>query len=621
MFRCILFILLILVPSRAESPIVSASRKNSEVAVTFGGDAETEQILEFTSALGQPWKPLIGVNMTGSPVVWTNPIAGGAGFFRTTQNAEPTYAENFRLVDHNGKSRELYYYAYDTNLVAVVLTFAQSNYTTFSTKIAKLKTTTAYKNKVLFWTIDADPANSRTNIARVASTSTIDWPIFHDPLQLVARDFDANFNGETFVVSSEDMKIAYRGVIEDSTGRNYVAESLDKLLAAAPVTVTRLEPKDSPISHIERPIADYSTVIAPLLQRKCVVCHSPGNIAPFAMTNYNGLIEHTPHMKEAILTKMMPPWHADPLYGKFSGDFSLSEIETTQIVDWIDAGIPRGAGPDPLADIPPKEPTKWPAELGEPDQIVTIPTQNVPATGTVAYRYIYANATNSTAKWLRAAVVRPSNRSVVHHYIVWPGKTSFAQLTGIATYVPGHIDRPFPDGTGIQLAANAPLTFNIHYTANGTATTDKPELGLYYASTPPARTLKYAAPLNFFFSIPPNNSEYEVTSSQTFSSAATLFSFSPHMHVRGLRMRFELVPPAPGVRRILASIPKYDFMWQTIYTLETPLEIAAGSRIEVIGAYDNSPMNLFNPNPNLSVGWGEQSWEEMFIGYMEYADR
>jgi hypothetical protein len=580
---------------------LNLNRSANSASIQLQGDNGSEYLLESAadSITADTWKALGAVYLTDGSFTWNDSIpATGNRFFRA-RVAEPAYAENFRLIDHLGKSRELYYHSLDTNLTAIVITFAQSNYTGFASKIAKLKTNNLYKTKVLFWTIETDPANTRTNIARVAAASAIDWPIFHDPVQLITRDYEAKFNGEAFVIATYDLRIAYRGMIEDAAGSNYVAEALNKLLAAAPVVVTRAEPKDTPIARVIRPVADYSSVIAPILQSKCVICHSPGNIGPFALTNYAAVVEHSPHMKEAILSKMMPPWHADPLYGKFLADASLSDSEMTQLVDWIKAGTPRGAGPDPLAEVPPPAPAKWPVELGEPDQIVTIPTQNVPATGTIAYRYIYANATNTTAKWLRAAAIRPSNRSVVHHYIVWPGHSSFASLTGIATYVPGHTDRPYPEGTGIQLAANAPLTFNIHY------------------------TLKFAAPLNFLFSpqIPAGNPDFEVTASQTFTKAATLFSFSPHMHVRGLRMRFELVPPAPGIRRILASVPKYDFMWQTIYTLETPLEIAAGSRVEVIGAFDNSYMNQFNPNPNIAIGWGEQSWDEMFIGYMEYADR
>jgi hypothetical protein len=387
------------------------------------------------------------------------------------------------------------------------------------------------------------------------------------------------------------------------------------------VILRRVEPSSGPLLRLNRPLADYSTVIAPLLQKRCVTCHSPGNIAPFAMTNYATVAFYAEAIKEAVMSKEMPPWHADPLYGKFQNDVSLTDQESTQLIDWLNAGFPRGSGSDPLADVSPPAPPKWPVELGEPDEIVTIPTQNVVAVGTEAYRYIYANATNSTTKYLRAAVVRPSNRAVVHHYIVWQGHSTTAQLSGIATYVPGHTDRPYPAGTGVTIPPNAPLTFNLHYTANGAATTDKPELGLWYTNVTPAKTLKIAAPVNLFISIPPNNREYEPSfpTSFTFSKPATIYSLSPHMHVRGLRMKFELT--ISGVKQTILSVPRYDFDWQTIYVLQTPLDVPANAVVSVTGAYDNSALNIYNPNPNATVGWGEQSWDEMFIGYMEYVDR
>jgi hypothetical protein len=362
-----------------------------------------------------------------------------------------------------------------------------------------------------------------------------------------------------------------------------------------------------------------------LLQTKCVICHSPGNVGPFALTQHSDVVQHRESMKFEMLSGNMPPWHADPVYGKFRNDMSLTPGQMAQIIDWIDAGAPRGTGPDPLTNVPPA-PAQWPEELGPPDQIVKIPTQQVPASGVLAYRYVYANATNPTDKWLRAAVVRPSNRAVVHHYIVWEGHSSSAMLSGIAAYVPGYTVQSFPEGTGILLRANAPLTFNLHYTAHGEEAVDEPELALWYASAPPAKPLKTAPVLNFAFTfgqitIPAGAPDFQVTASQTFTTPVRLYSFSPHMHFRGARMRFELTLPGVAGRQILLNVPRYHFDWQTTYTLEQPLDLPANARIDVIGAFDNSPQNIYNPNPNIGVKWGEQSWEEMFIGYMEYSDR
>jgi hypothetical protein len=187
----------------------------------------------------------------------------------------------------------------------------------------------------------------------------------------------------------------------------------------------------------------------------------------------------------------------------------------------------------------------------------------------------------------------------------------------------------------VLLPANCPLTFNLHYTADGQPEEDQPILALWYADTPPAKELKTIAASNFLFyfgslPIPAGNPDFELTSNAfvvnnqatlgavTFSTPARIYSLSPHMHFRGSRMRFELIKPGVPGKQILLSVPHYNFDWQTIYSFENPIDVPAGSTINVIGAFDNSEQNADNPNQNIAVSWGEQSWDEMFIGYIEY---
>lgn len=625
---CVLLLSSLLAITPAAELRLKVNHSGSDASVELSGDPGDEYLLESARGSADQWKPVTSFILTDPSRLWKDATAStGNRFFRARSIPPFTgqYASNFRLIDQNNVSRELYYYYTLTNLKAIVLTFTEGNYSVFAPKIAALKT--SFPNNVFFWTIETGVAATRSNILKQATAAGINWPVYHDPMQLITHDYDAHFNGETFVISREDLKVAYRGVIDDVT-TNYVRAALNNLTTnpAQQVMTTRLEPTAGEINIRGKVAADYATVIAPLLQAKCITCHSPDNIAPFALTKYDDVVTHAGEMKEEVLAARMPPWHADPEFGKFHNDISLSLTEKAQLIDWIDAGQPRGTGADPLLNVPPAPP-KWPAELGPPDQIVTIPVQQVPASGTLAYRYIYADATNSTDKWLRAAIVRPSNRRVVHHYIVWEGHSNFAQLSGIAGYAPGRTDRAFPEGTGVLLPANSPLTFNLHYTANGTNEVDQPELALWYAPTTPAKPMKTAAVLsgsfNPFFStaIPAGAPEAQYTASQTFTSPVRLYSFSPHMHFRGLRMRFELTLPGVAGKQIICSIPKYDFDWQTIYALETPLDLPANSRIDVIGAFDNSAQNIYNPDPSKPVSWGEQSWDEMYIGYLEYSDR
>ncbi len=616
--------------SRGAEVRLGVAHTGTEAAVQLSGEAGTEYLLEAAAGSAENWEPVTSFVLTGENQLWRQAAAnGGSRFFRarTVTEADRMEAPNFRLIDQDGKSRELHYYESLTTVKAIVVVFAEGNYGAFAPKIAALKGNPQFQNSVLFWTVETGTENSRTNILREALAAGITWPVFHDPLQLVTHKYGARFNGEVFVVSRAGMQVVYRGKIDDTGGPGpaanpYLAMALTNAVQFEQVMTTRMEPEQNRITRAERQVADYSTVIAPLLQRRCVTCHSPDNIAPFALTSYEAVVEHSPRMKHEVLAGNMPPWHADPLHGKFRNDISLSPTEKAQLMDWLEAGLPRGTGPDPLTDPPPPRP-KWPAELGEPDQIVRVPRQTVAASGTIAYRYIYANATNTVDRWLKAAVVLPSNPRVVHHYITWEGHLNFG-LNGLASYAPGRTEGAYPEGTGMLLKANMPMTFNLHYTATGQLEVDEPELGLWYADAPPARPLKTIPVLNSSFtfgqmSIPPRDPEFQMSATTTFSRRSLLRSFNPHMHFRGLRMRFELTTPT-GAKQVLLSVPKYDFHWQTIYYPEQPIDVPANSTVTVIGAFDNSAQNHHNPNPNIAVKWGEQSWDEMFIGYIEYTD-
>ncbi len=602
------------------------ARTAGESAVTLRGEPEQEYLLESSTGLGAAgWSPLGSFVLTNEARVWRQPGAEASRFFRAraVDSAEAAVAPNFRLIDQDGKSRELYYYSTVPTVRAFVLIFTEGNYAAFAPKIAALKANAAFQNKVLFWTIDTSAGATRTNIKAQATAAGVTWPVFHDPLQLTMRAYDAHFSGEVLVVPTDSMNVAYRGVIDDGA-HAYLATALSNVVQEARIVTTRLEPAVGKIARLERPVADYSTVIAPLLKDKCANCHSPGNIGEFEMTSHATILQHRESILEQVMTHQMPPWHADPEFGKFKNDTSLTAAELSALVDWLEAGGPRGGGAVDVLTEPEPAVSKWPADLGEPDQIVKIPQQSINATNTEPYRYIYANATNAQEKWLRAAVVRPSNRKVVHHYIVWNGHSSSDKLSGIATYVPGRTNVAFPTGTGVRLPANAPLTFNLHYTPTGeNAEVDEPELGLWYAATPPAKEMKIAAPLNIFFAIPPGNPEFEVGGlfPQSFSVPTRVYSLSPHMHVRGLRMKFELSLPGVDGKKTILSVPNYSFDWQTIYYLDPPLDVPAGAAISLSGAFDNSDQNEENPDSSATVRWGEQSWEEMFIGYIEYSDR
>ena len=615
---------LCLAPARAAEPSLSLTRTSSEATVRLSGDEGIEYLLESASDSVQEWKVLSSFVLNDSTRIWREPAGNsGARFFRarTVPQTDDRFAKNFSLLDQDGMDRELYYYYGLETLDAVVLIFTEGNYSAFAPKISQLRTNRLFEESVFFWTIETGANNSRSNIVREAAEAGIDWPVLHDPMQFTAREYNARFNGEVFVIRASDMTVVYRGLIDDAVddeppANAFLATALSNVVGSTAITITRMEPSENPLPEVRRPLADYATVIAPLLQSKCVTCHSPGNIAPFALTNYQSVVENAPYMKEALMTFHMPPWHADPEYGKFKNDFGLSLTERATLVDWLRAGCPRTGGDDPLTNIPPPPP-KWPEELGPPDQVLTFPLQNIPAFGTLEYRYAYVTATNTEDRWLRAAVVRPGNPKVVHHYNVWEGRTATALV--LAAYSPGRTAGAYPDGTGWLLRAGMEMTIELHYTASGQEETDQPEIAFWYASEPPERVLQAAAPQDASIAIPPGDNDYEVVAQHHFPNPVRLYFVNPHMHLRGSRMRFELsVPGEP--KRIIASIPRYHFHWQTVYHFDPPLDLPANSTIDVIGAFDNSHLNHHNPDPDATVYWGAQSWEEMYIGYMEYSD-
>jgi hypothetical protein len=380
----------------------------------------------------------------------------------------------------------------------------------------------------------------------------------------------------------------------------------------------------------------YTRDVAPVLQRKCVGCHSPGEIGPFAMAGYDKVKGWSGMIREVVLDRRMPPWHADPHVGKFANDRSLTAEESNTLVQWIADGSPRGEGDDPLAaagdpdahaaesaakdDAP--TPPAW--ELGEPDFVVRIPEQDVPATGAVDYRYIDSDFVVPRDMWLRSAVTRPGNPKVVHHIIVrakypanYDGPRSESFL--FTTWVPGLQQGECPEGTGLFLPKGATFNFEVHYTPDGRPRKDRSEVGLYLAKQTPKMQLEVRAAHTRDLNIPPGDADAQHTASYFFKSESILYGVSPHMHLRGSWFKFELMTP-DGKRRTLLSVPNYDFNWQTSYRLAEPLRVPAGSWMLCTGAFDNSATNPHNPDATKRVTWGPQTYNEMFMGFMDLAE-
>ncbi len=347
-------------------------------------------------------------------------------------------------------------------------------------------------------------------------------------------------------------------------------------------------------------------------------------------------------IREAVLLKKMPPWFAEPGYGPFSNDRTLTKEEIDTLVRWADAGAPEG---DPKDSLPLRH---WIEDwnIPKPDQVLEMPTPfSLPASGDVEYQYIVVPTGFEQDKWVEMAELRPGNRAVVHHAVVYirepgstwlenarpgvpyvpPGRTPRESLLNGSTtsdillvYAPGNVGEKWPQGFAKLVKAGSDLVFQMHYTPNGRALNDQTRVGLVFARTAPDRRVITLQLGNDRFVIPPGHPDYRVAAWGTLPNDAMLLSLFPHMHLRGKSFEYNLVEPG-GRRRTLLRVSPYNFYWQLSYRLAQPLALPAGTELECVAYFDNSRNNPHNPDPDDAVRFGPQSWEEMMIGFFDVA--
>ena len=392
----------------------------------------------------------------------------------------------------------------------------------------------------------------------------------------------------------------------------------------------------------------FSKDVAPILYKNCSTCHRQGEIAPMSLLTYENARPWARAIREQVALGNMPPWHASAPRGTFSNDRRLSDEDKDTLIRWADAGAPKG---DPK-DLPPapKFVDGW--EIGTPDAVISMPKEfDVPASGTVAYQFFEAPTNFTEDKWVQAIEVRPGTRSVVHHVLVFcrePGSrrssASFRPVgprvpgapqqdasshnggardpgmpgSLIATTAPGTNAMIYKPGTALLIKAGASFFFQVHYTSNGEAARDRTSVGLVFAKTPPQQEIRNSAFINAMFVIPAGAGDQTVESAIQFTEDVHITALFPHTHLRGKSWEYRLVYP-DGRSEVVLSVPKYDFNWQTYYVFTKPLAVPSGSRLEATAHYDNSTANKWNPDPNVAVRWGPQTWEEMQYSGITYS--
>jgi hypothetical protein len=381
----------------------------------------------------------------------------------------------------------------------------------------------------------------------------------------------------------------------------------------------------------------FSKDVAPLLNRHCVSCHRPGEMAPMSLTGFEKVRPWAKAIKEKVALGVMPPWHSDAPQGTFANDRRLKEAEKSTIIRWVDAGAPEG-NPKDLPPAP-KFPEGW--EIGTPDVVLKMPVAfEVPAQGTVPYKNFTMPTNFTEDKWVQAIEIRPGERSVVHHILAFVREPSgkrerdaftvvVPQLTDqlrerlessgpgegpgtlIATTAPGTNAMKLQPGSAMRIPAGATITFQVHYTANGkTAVSDQSSIGMVFAKQPPRTATRTSAFMNPFLSLPAGEADQAVPTAIEFKEDAHITAIFPHTHLRGKSWEYRLVYP-DGRSQVVLPVPNYDFNWQTYYIFNTPVAAPKGARLEAVAHYDNSANNKSNPDPTIAVKWGQQTWQEM----------
>jgi hypothetical protein len=385
----------------------------------------------------------------------------------------------------------------------------------------------------------------------------------------------------------------------------------------------------------------FSKDVAPILYKNCTNCHRAGEIGPMQLVSYSDARPWAKAIATRVADGTMPPWHADPAHGQFANDRRLSDKDRETIVKWASSGATEGN----RADLPalPKFTEGW--QIGTPDTVWSMQEDYpVPASGTIDYKNFEVPTNLTEDRWAQAIEVRPGDRSVVHHVIVYLIDPNAAKVappfmpagnmrrpadapkpsradandrpmkrgpTGWLTgYAPGQAVRVYEAGTALRVPAGSTLIIQEHYTASGKATTDRTRIGIKWAKEAPKTAVDVATLQNANFVLPAGSSDTRVDAELTLKEDMTIWSVLPHTHMRGKKWEVSAIYP-DGRSEVILNVPKYDFNWQTDYVFKTPLNMPKGTKIHTAAWYDNSAANKANPDPKADVYWGDQTWEEM----------
>ena len=579
---------------------------------------------------------------------------------------------DFALIDADGAFHHIAWY----NDQAAVVILPQSVGATDAEALSALQSLESRyaRQGVVFFLLNPGQKDREAVRAAMAEAG-VELPVLMDDTQLVADSLGLTRFDQAVAYDPTSFEVFYRGPVNGD-----LESSLRQVIDGARPDLLEVAVSGKPIDYgaLSRYHSlSYIDDIAPIIARNCAECHRQGGIAPFAMDSRLAVQGWSPMIREVVMTRRMPPGQIDNKVGhKIRNEMNLSDEEMMKLVSWINAGSQVDGEADPLTELTWPD-TKWKlAELlGEPDLVMRIPPQTIPATGVMDYIDIPVDLGLTEDRWVRASEVSPDRVEVLHHIIttvVPPEGTTdprtafmnainslpeeraaairgqmfaafatgerfdidrlFAEnpdidisfilgggdpeQAGVAGYAPGNSYSLYPEGVGGLLRAGSQLNLQMHYTTFGKEVTDATEIAIYFypEGVVPDERMSGAVANAFTISIPPQAKDHEMQLVTHINAEVDIYRLMPHMHFRGKRMNFTARYP-DGTEELLLSVPAYSFNWQLSHELDKPLRVPAGTQIIARGAFDNSSQNPFNPDPDIEVNWGEQSWEEMFMGF------
>jgi len=371
----------------------------------------------------------------------------------------------------------------------------------------------------------------------------------------------------------------------------------------------------------------YTKDVAPIFQEHCTQCHHAGTGTPMSLTTFEEVRPWARSIRQRVAAREMPPWHLDKTVGirKYKNDISLSDDQIATITRWVDAGSPMGS----IADMPPSQ-TFGPEDvwhIGKPDLIVKMTgTHTMYPQGPDWWIDYFADVPITEDRWIKAMEIRPGNRRIVHHvvtYAIEPDAPAGAPEGGVQLheYAVGKYGDTFADNTGRLLKKGTRIRFDMHYFAIGEEEKDQTEIAFIFYPT--GVTPKYEVRSLSFRNLP--NDELEIPPNSIvrhdgyfrLTRPARIDAFQPHMHMRGKAMTLEAINLDNTVT-VLSSVDHFDFNWHIgyLYADDVAPLLPAGTLLHIIGIHDNTSANKRNPDPNMWVGFGERSVDDMLQAWI-----